>query len=136
MAQTSLARKLLIKPGHRVAIINAPPGYMAKLAPLPEGAQATEHPEGTFDVVQLFARDTAELNRLAPTALASLKPDGVLWISYPKRSSKIQTDLTRDAGWEMITQTGRENVTQVAINDVWSAGRFMPADRVVKRSAG
>ena len=55
---------------------------------------------GKFDWVQIFVKNTAELARLAPQAAKALKPDATLWISYPKGSSKIQTDLTRDKGWE------------------------------------
>jgi len=55
-----------------------------------------------------------------------------LWISYPKRSSKVETDITRDVGWDVVYKAGLEGVTQIAIDDTWSALRFRPADRVGK----
>ncbi len=69
-----------------------------------------------------------------PTAVSAVKHDGLLWISYPKRSSKVETDITRDVGWEAVTQAGLRAVTQVSINDVWSALRFRPVDRIGKKS--
>jgi len=63
-------------------------------------------------------------------AIAALKYDGLLWISYPKRSSKVETDLTRDRGWEVMTEAGLRPVTQVSIDALWSALRFRPLERV------
>ena len=59
-------------------------------------------PDGTFDWIQVFARNRAELRRLAPRAVRALGPDGILWISFPKGTSTLQTDLTRDNGWEPL----------------------------------
>lgn len=129
-----LVKKLLIKPGHRISVLNAPDGYLDRLAPLPEGVQRVEEPDGApCDVVHLFVKDRAELERLGPTALATARRDGVLRISYPKRSSKVTTDLTRDVGWESITAAGYEGVAQVAIDETWSATPFRPAELVTSR---
>ena len=68
-------------------------------------------------MVQIFARTKAELEAYAPVALVALGPKGILWLSYPKGSSKRQTDLTRDAGWDTLTAAGLENVAQVSIDD-------------------
>jgi len=91
-----------------------------------------ERPEGIFDFVHLFVKNSAELQSLGPTpeAIEAVKVDGLLWISYPKRSSKVETDLTRDVGWEMMAEAGLRPVTQVSVNDIWSALRFRPIDRV------
>lgn len=136
MISSPLTKKLQIKPNQRIVIINPPPGYMEELGPLPEGVELAEkpQPEGIFDLVHLFVKNSKELNRLAPTALKAVKYDGLLWISYPKRSSKVETDLTRDIGWEIIDRAGLEGVANVSINEVWSALRFRPTDRVGKKS--
>jgi hypothetical protein len=132
MGKSSLVEKLQIKPEYRVVVIAPPPGYMEKLKPLPKGVVLTDQAKGTFDCVQLFVKNIEEMNRLAPRAIRAVKPDGLLWISYPKRSSKIKTDLSRDHGWEVIENAGLEGVTLIAIDEVWSAMRFRPAERVGK----
>ncbi len=60
--------------------------------------------------------------------MRALKSGGILWISYPKRSAKLPTDLTRDEGWDVITQAGFRGVRQVSIDEVWSAVRFRPLE--------
>lgn len=132
MAKASLARKLLLKPGLRAVILNAPEGYRDRLDPLPAGVEVVEKPTGRFDFVQLFVKDSKELKRLAPRAIRAMKPDGLLWICYPKRSSKVETDLTRDVLWELVQDTGLVGVSLVSIDDVWSAMRFRPAKDVGK----
>ena len=129
MSKTPLAKKLRIQPGQRILILNPPAGYLDELD-LPEGVELAERPEGAFDLVHLFVKNTAELESLGPAAIEAVKYDGLLWISYPKRSSKVKTDLTRDVGWEMMAEAGLRPVTQVSVNDIWSALRFRPIDRV------
>lgn len=93
MSKTSLEKKLRIQPGQRMLILNPPPGYLDELD-LPEDVELAERPEGTFDFVHLFVKNTAELEALGPTAIKAVKYDGLLWMSYPKRSSKVETDLS------------------------------------------
>ncbi len=132
MAGSTLTKKLQMKPGQRAVIINAPQGYVDELGALPEGVELADKPEGTFDFVQLFVRNVEELNRLAPEAIGVAKRDGLLWISYPKQSSKIKTDINRDVAWAEMEKTGWRPVSQIAIDDIWSALRFRPADLVGK----
>ena len=141
MAQSTLIKKLRIKPGQRITVINPPPGYLDRLGDLPEGVELASEPgdlelanqpEDTFDFVHLFVKNVAELERLGPTAVRAVKHDGLLWISYPKRSSKVETDISRDVGWDVIQEAGLRPVTQVSIDAVWSALRFRPAERVGK----
>ncbi len=135
MADSGLTKKLLIKPGQRIVILNAPPGYMDELGLLPDGIELVSKAEGSLDLVHLFVSNTDELTRLAPEAIQAVKRAGVLWISYPKQSSKVKTDITRDRGWEPVREAGFEPVSMVSINDVWSALRFRPSE-LVKRSRG
>jgi hypothetical protein len=120
---TPLAKKLLIKPNQRVRLVNASSGYLDSLQPLPDGAAVSTAKTGN-DVVQLFAKDQADLRKHLKTALAALEDGGILWISFPKGTSKIQTDLTRDHGWEAVTAAGFQGVSLVSIDDTWSAMRF------------
>jgi hypothetical protein len=130
MAKAKLAKKLRIQPGQRMLILNSPRGFLESLGDLPEGVSISESPEGKFGFVHLFVRNSAQLSDKVPAAIEAVEYDGLLWISYPKRSSKVETDLTRDILWELMTDTGLRPVTQVSIDDVWSALRFRPAERV------
>lgn len=112
--------KLKLKAGHRAALINAPRGYRAELGRMP-GVVFRARPDGTFDWIQVFARNRAELRRLAPRAVRALGPDGLLWISFPKGTSPLQTDLTRDKGWEPLRRFDLKWVTLVSVNETWSA---------------
>jgi hypothetical protein len=132
MSKTSLAKKLRIQPRQRVLLLNPPPGYRDALGELPEDVELSQEPEGTFDFAHLFAKNIAELERLGPTAIEAVKYDGLLWVSYPKRSSKVETDLTRDVGWEIMAKAGLRPVTQVSVDETWSALRFRPIERVGK----
>jgi len=132
MAGTQLLKKLRMRPSQRALILNAPPGYVDELAPLAEGVQLADQPEGTFDFVQVFAKDLTELEMLAPVAAHAATHDGLLWVSYPKKSSKMESDLSRDVVWKAVAKTGQRQVAQVSVNDVWSALRFRPPEKVGK----
>lgn len=66
-----------------------------------------------FDWVQVFVKDKAELEKRLPQALRALKPEGLLWLCFSKGTSKIQTDLTRDKGWESVEQAGLKWVAMI-----------------------
>lgn len=132
MATTPLSKKLRIQPGQRILILNAPGGYFEELGPLPEDVEMAQAPDGEFDFVHLFVKNVTELERLGPVAIDAVVHDGLLWISYPKKSSKATTDLTRDVGWDVVAEAGLRPVTQVSIDNVWSALRFRPVEQVGK----
>jgi hypothetical protein len=132
MAGTQLLNKLRMQPGHRVLILNAPAGYLSELGELPDGVELADEFNGTFDFVQVFVKDLAELERLAPLAVDAVTYDGLLWVSYPKEGSNMESDLTRDAVWEEVAKTGLRAVSQISVNDVWSAIRFRPPEKVGK----
>ena len=120
-----LAKKLRIQPGQRMLVINAPAGFVESLGDLPaETTLSSQAPTGFFDFVQVFARDQNELNQLKATAVGSVTYDGLFWVCYPKKTSKIKSDLTRDNLWNQFD--GLRPVAQVAIDDTWSAIRFRP----------
>ncbi len=128
--ESGLAKKLRMQSGQRVIIMNAPDDYMDELGQLPSGVTIETKPEGEFDFVHLFAANQAELASLGPIALRIVKPDGLLWISYPKKSGTIKTDLSRDTGWDVIHDAGFDGISLISINDTWSAMRFRPFDHV------
>jgi hypothetical protein len=132
MSEVPLVKKLGIRSGQRVLILNAPDGYVESLGELPEGVELSDTREGKFDFVHLFVKDSTELDAFRPAALDAVEYDGLLWISYPKRSSKVKTDLTRDVLWELTKPTGLRPVTQVSVDAIWSAMRFRPEEKVGK----
>jgi hypothetical protein len=133
MADSTLLKKSRIQPDQRLLVLNAPEGYVDSLGPLPAGVEVLEQSTRKFPFVHVFAKNSSELNALLPTALTALEYDGLFWISYPKKSSKVETDLSRDVFWELLSDTGLRPVTQVSIDSVWSALRFRPTEKVEKR---
>jgi hypothetical protein len=126
MPDNALAKKLKLKPGQRAALIGAPEGYAKTLSPLPAGVEVVEKLSGKFDWAQVFVKNKAEIDKLAPRVAKALKPESVLWISFPKGSSKIQTDLTRDKGWEALQGLDLKWLTLVSVDDTWSAFALRP----------
>src|SRR5579863_1425113 len=97
-----LVQKLGIKKDAVVVFVNAPENYEQLLGGLPDGVTVTRGLKESADLVQLFATERAKLVREVPKWKATLKQGGMLWVSWPKRSSKLPTDLTdavvRDVG--------------------------------------
>jgi hypothetical protein len=116
LSAAPLAKKLGVRPGMRVVVLDAPDGYAANIA----GAAT----RGKGDVVLAFARDTRHLGRVAPKALDAMGDGDALWVAYPKKTSGIPTDISRDAGWDAMKRAGWQGVALVAIDDKWSAMRF------------
>lgn len=116
-----LSRRLLIQTGQRVLVINAPAGYELSSA---GGADASA------DVVHLFARDRAQLERDAPKALKALKPGGILWAFYPSSKSGRQSDLSRHHGWGAFNSAGLTATTELGLDESWDGLRFQPVAEV------
>ncbi len=138
-----LARKLRLEPGHRVAILNAPQGYVESLAPAPADLRTALDPAAVFDAVQLFVNGVEELRSLGPAAIRAVAQDGLLWITYPQGGKKGEktrgvTDLPATPWWvkrdvlgEITAETGYQPVAFVKIDDDWTALRFKRVNQVV-----
>jgi len=133
MAETSLAAKLQVKPGAKMLIMNAPQGYTDLLADLPPGAELTTSGSGTFDFVQVFVYNKADVDRFASQAIKAVKPGGMLWFSYPKKTGKIKTDIHRDIGWDAVNNASWEGVRLISVDDTWSALRVRPTSEIRSR---
>ena len=123
MPQSALAKKMKLIPGSHAAIINAPEKYVSELK---HDAEISQKLSGKFDWIQVFVKNQKQLTSLAPRAASALKHDSMLWLSFPKGTSKIQTDLTRDQGWEDVKKLGLKWVNLVSVNDTWSAFALRP----------
>ncbi len=124
MSAKTAATKLGIRPGHTVYPINAPRDYAALVGGLPDGATLVE--EGpAADVVHAFARTLAELTTHGQAAVEAARAGGLVWISYPKGG---RSELKRDLLWDAVP--GWRPVTQIAVDDLWSAMRFRPEGEI------
>jgi hypothetical protein len=117
-------RKLQVKPGMTMCVLDAPGSPEGVLGPLPEGASLTGSPPA--DATVLFVRDRADLDRRASPLVEAARADRLAWICYPKGGARAGTDLNRDVLRELMQARGAEAVTQVAVDDTWSALRFRP----------
>ncbi len=122
---TPLAKKLKLKSGLRAAVVGAPAGYLERLGS-PDGVSVMTTFDGLRDWIQVFVRTSAELADIVEPLKATLSPTGLAWISYPKGSSKMQTDLTRDKGWEPLEGSNLMWLSLVSIDDTWSAFGVRP----------
>jgi hypothetical protein len=82
--------------------------------------------DGKFDWLQIFVQDRAELETLVPQVMAALKPETLLWISFPKGSSRIQTDLTPDQGWDALSGADLKWTNLISVDEAWSAFSLRP----------
>lgn len=133
MPGSSLSKKLQIRPGMRLLIMNAPNDYIKALGKLPEDIEIHNNPTGAFDFAHIFVSSINDLKNLSPKVLKTLEYDGVFWVSYPKKTSKIKTDISRDVGWDILKKHGLRPVAAVSIDETWSALRFRPIEKVKQR---
>lgn len=117
---TPLARKLGIGPGAAVAALDAPADYLDLLAPVPDGVRFEREPNAATDLVHLFAVEEKLLARRLAELRGTLRPDAVLWVSWPKKASKRPTDLTEDVIRRVALPLGFVDVKVCAVDAVWS----------------
>ncbi len=122
---TPLIRKLGIKPGMRICFLNPPEEYSELLGPLPEGVRVFKRLQGPIDFIQLFSDSKRQLQRRVPSARKALAKDGMLWISWPKRSSGVSTDLDGNIVRGTGLDHGLVDVKVCAVDETWSGLKFM-----------
>ena len=129
---TPLPRKLGIKPQARVGLVGAPAGFDEVLGELPPGVTVSRRLRGSFDVLVAFFVTRAELERRLPALKGALDHAGGLWVAWPKRSSRIATDLGDGSVRELGLAAGLVDNKVCAIDETWSGLRFVYrlADRV------
>jgi len=96
MTISALAKKLRLQDAQRALILNAPEGYLDALGEAPEGLEIEHEPSGKFDYSHLFVKHRDELEWFIDPVLGAIQHDSILWISYPKGGSGVDTDLNRD----------------------------------------
>lgn len=117
---TPLAKKLGITSGSVVATLDEPDGFRSSLAPVPENVRFRSSLRGKPDIVVLFVTERRELERRLPVAARAVYPDGMIWVGWPKKASKVPTDVTEDTVREVALPDGLVDVKVCAIDEVWS----------------
>lgn len=122
---TPLMKKLGIKPGFKTLFLNPPENYDEILGPLPENAIRLKYLRGGMDFIQFFTREQTDLEEQFPQLKGALAPNGMLWISWPKKSSKIESDLNENLIREIGLQNGLVDVKVCAVDKNWSGLKFV-----------
>ncbi len=122
---TPLVQKIGIKPGHRVILRNQPETFLRDLGELPQDVIRSDRLTGTGNVVVYFTERLAALEKDFPRLARTLLPDGMLWISWPKKASGRATDLTEDVVRKVGLKCGLVDVKVCAIDETWSGLKFV-----------
>jgi hypothetical protein len=136
---TPLPKKLGIKDEHRVVILGAPDGFVATLTPLPCDVVLTTElaASATYDIIVVFTKSGAELQERFKALMKALHPDGGLWVAWPKKASRVVTDITEDVVRDIALAAGLVDNKVCAVDETWSGLRLVVRlkDRPKKKAA-
>jgi hypothetical protein len=124
-SSTPLVKKLGIKPDAKIHIVNAPPAYFDWIFPLPENVDIKAKASAELDFIHVFVKDKKTFEQEFRKAQKNLKSDGMLWISWPKKSSKLETDLDENIIRNFGLKEGLVDVKVCAVDDTWSGLKFV-----------
>jgi hypothetical protein len=122
---TPLAKKLGIKPGSTIFVENPPPGYRELLAPIPDDVHFAERISSATDLVHLFTDRKADLARALEGCRSTMGAGATIWVSWPKKASRVPTDITEDVIREVAFPLGLVDIKVAAIDEVWSGLKLM-----------
>ncbi|MCG8608218.1 hypothetical protein MJD09_24945 [bacterium] len=128
----NLLQKLRYKNDLNSSVINAPKPFEEAFNA--KGIPSWTQNSGPYQFTILFVIDRSELEKLARPTIESIEYDSVFWIAYPKGSSSMKSDINRNSLFELLKPYGHRPVSQVAIDNDWSALRFRPIEKVKSRS--
>jgi len=120
-----LSQKLGLKPGFRIFVDGAPVDYRGVVGELPDGAKIVTRPKGPLDMVHLFATEAKGLAGKLRKYRDAIAPDGMIWVSWPKKSSGVPTDLSDVVVRDTALALGLVDVKVCAVDEVWSALKFV-----------
>lgn len=131
----SMAQKLRLKAGMTLLSVNAPEGFAAEIGGMVPGINVSAKAK-QYNQVHWFVKNKTEMEEALDKVLALLKDDVVCWIYYPKGTSKIQTDLTRDKGWDKLLAHNLQWISLISFDDTWSVfGVRLPTEADKKKEA-
>ena len=121
----SISTKLKIQPQFSLLTLNAPPEFKKGLLGLPEGVSVSSH-ANDYDQVHWFVFNKAQLERELSKLMKLVKPGIIVWVYYPKVTSKIQSDLTRDKGWDCLLAEHKKLtwISLISFDETWSTFGF------------
>lgn len=122
---TPLAKKLGIRDGHRVVLEGAPAGFEVLLEPLPAGAVVRRRAGGVADVLVFFTTEAGRLAASIERLGAAIEVDGAIWIAWPKRASKVATDMTENVVRDVALPLGLVDNKVAALDETWSGLRIV-----------
>jgi hypothetical protein len=117
---TPLVKKLGIKPSFRIKTKNAPENYLDLIAPLPDAVRLSERFRRDVDLWHLFSTSRNELSTVLNRALSEIKQNGMIWVSWPKKSSGVKSEITEDTVRDVALPMGLVDVKVCAIDETWS----------------
>lgn len=116
---TPLAKKLGIKDGFHISLINAPDYYMQLFTDLPPHLYF-DNKSTEADLIHFFTKSKTEFESLLPSLKDQIRPNGIIWVSWPKKSSKVTTDITEDIIRNFALKTGLADIKVCAVDEIWS----------------
>jgi hypothetical protein len=119
-SKTPLRKKLGFEPPLDVVVIDPPEEYLSWLGELPEGVRIRSRVRGEIPAAHLFVLDRAALERHLPVLRERLRQAGFIWVSWPKKASKVETDVTEDVVRAVALPLGLVDIKVCAVSDVWS----------------
>jgi hypothetical protein len=136
-SSTPLAKKLGIKEGSRIGLVNAPGNFQNELGKLPDRAEFVKRLTNSLDIILFFVLTERELSRDFAKLAKKLASNGMIWIAWPKKSSGVTTDLSFDSVQRTGLDAGLVDVKICAIDDTWSGLKFVYRlkDRVRRQSS-
>jgi hypothetical protein len=117
---TPLAKKLGIKAGANVCLSHAPKHYGGLVAPLPDGVRLVGRVSEATDLIHIFVTRRKDLERALKSTLKAMRPNAAVWVSWPKKSSGVATDVTEDTIRAVALPMGLVDIKVCAVDDVWS----------------
>jgi hypothetical protein len=117
---TPLVKKLGIKEGFKIFLLNAPENYLQLVSPLPQEVKILQEITGETDLIHIFSTKRIDLVEDLKDSLSKLKTNGVIWVSWPKKSSRVPTDVTGDTIREVALPLGLVDIKVCAIDEIWS----------------
>jgi Protein of unknown function (DUF3052) len=117
---TPLAKKLGIKPGFSIKLINAPDHYFSLFTNLPGGLVFDNDTPAKKDFIHFFTKQEDEFIKLLPQLRKEIKPNGSIWVSWPKKASKVPADITEDTIRNFALKNGLVDIKVCAVDDIWS----------------
>ena len=125
-SKTPLVRKLGLKPGHRFYTLNEPNYYRSLLGELPEGVEVQSNLSTVeLDFIHVFFKDVEELESQIENLKKALSKHGMLWVSWPKKASKVVTTLSDGIVRDIGLHAGLVDTKKCAIDEIWSGLKFV-----------